>query len=417
MRHVIAYIAVCLMACLGASVSFAAEPVSLKDLLAEALSNNPDLRSMRERVRGMEAGVRAEGAFEDPWLKVEMEDLDRRHPLTTGPGNAMQTRYTVSQTFPFPGKLALKERMASKGAAAAKAGLEARALETAALVKKAWFELAFLSASSAINSELAGVFSYMAEITETRYSTGLAAQQDVIKARIEEAMLTGDAISIGAEREAALARLRYLLGRPDGPALDLSPELTDERPAFATDELVDKAIAKNPEIREMEYSAESEEASAELSRKNYYPDLMAGVAPIQRDGRFDTYDVMVQVNIPLWLGKNASRAAAAAGNAIAQRSALLAAKRRKAAEVREAAIEVEAGDKMLTLYSTGILPQSRAAFDSAFANYQAGTIDFLALLDAERVLKKTRLDYARTLLEYRKKVAVLEKTIGEDFLY
>ncbi|MDP2689987.1 MAG: hypothetical protein Q8P48_07730, partial [Deltaproteobacteria bacterium] len=94
----------------SSSSSFAGEPVSLKPLLEEARANNPEIKAFEERTRAREARAEAEGVLDDPTLKIEMEDLDKSRPLEIAPGNAMLTRYTISQMFPFPGKLSLKER-------------------------------------------------------------------------------------------------------------------------------------------------------------------------------------------------------------------------------------------------------------------------------------------------------------------
>ncbi|MBI5887065.1 MAG: TolC family protein [Deltaproteobacteria bacterium] len=400
---------------MGPVMLHAAESAGLAGLIAEAAANNPELLSMRERVRAAEAGARASGNLEDPTLKMEMMDLSSRHAASFGPGNAMETRYMLSQAIPFPGKLSLEEKMASKEAAATRGDLASKTLDIAAFVKEAYFDYAFLDASQRINNEVRELLAEMARIAESRYSTGLAPQQDVIRVHIEESMLTGEGLSIAAGMEAASARLKYILGRQQDSVLDITPELPVTRVEFSTSGLIEKAVVNNPAIRSMADSVGAAEAASELSRKAYYPDLMAGAGPVQRDGKFDTYDVMLQINIPIWFGKTSNRSEEASAAAAAMRSRLMAEQNIRALEVKQAAIDVETADRMLSLYSTGILPQALIGFESALKNYQSGKIDFLTLIETERTLKTARLDYIRTLLDYRKKVAALERAVGEDF--
>ena len=181
-----------------------------------------------------------------------------------------------------------------------------------------------------------------------------------------------------------------------------------------TDELIEAAGRANPDIKMAVLDMEAGELAADLARKNYYPDFMVGVGPVQRDGRFDSFDVMFQINIPIWWGKYDSLTQEAVSNAGALRSRLVSEKNAKSFEVKGASIQVDAADRMRTLYETSLLPQVELSLESALKNYRAGKIDFLTLLDTERELKKTRLEYLKTILEYRKMVAALERTVGED---
>lgn len=403
-------------ALISPALLFASGAGVLAELVAEAAANNPELRSMREAVTAREAGARAEGGFEDPSFKIERMGVPTDNIKSSGQGNAMQTRYTLSQAFPFPGKLALKEKAAMKGAAATRSDLAAKALDVAALVKEAYFDYAYLEASDGINAEVRLLLADMAKVAETRYSTGLSPQQDVIRVQIEEAMLTGEALTISAGKEAIAARLKYIVGRQQDALLDINDAtLAQERVTFSVDELIKKAAVNNPQITSRVSLVEAAEAAAELSRKAYYPDMMAGAGPVQTADKFDSYDVMLQINIPIWFGKYDLRSQEASADAASMRSMLMAERNLKAYEIKQAAIEVQTAEKMLDLYSTGILPQTQMSFESGLKNYQSGKVDFLTLIESERILKATRLEYLKTLLEYRKKVAALERAVGEDF--
>lgn len=386
----------------------------LPDLLKEARENNPELKAFAARIKAREARASAEGRLDDPTLKIEMEDLSREHPLNASPGNSMLTRYTVAQMFPFPGKLPLKKKIALKEARTASYEFDVKGLEVAAMVKEAYFEYSFITEAIKRTEEIRSLLSQMAGIAGTRYSTGHASQQDVIKVNFESSMIENDVITLEAERSIAGARLKSLLNRPqDTPIGDPAP-LSKEKVAFDTNELIKTALDNNPEIKMLESDAEASELGEELAKKDYYPDVMAGVAPIQRDGRFDSYDLMFQINIPIWRGKYGSRADEARSNAVFSRTRLLSGKNAKGFEVKSAAVQAEAARKTAELFETSLIPQVELSFESALRNYSSGKTDFITLLDTERELKKARMDYLKALLEYRKKVAALEKTVGAD---
>ena len=394
--------------------AMAEEKLVLTELLELARQRNPELAAMRELSTSVEAGSRAEGRLDDPTLKIELEDLSTERPLEAGPGNAMQTRYTVSQMFPFPGKLSLKERAASKEAQAARAAVAASELEVAAMVKGAYYEYAFIDESIQVTKGIKELLSDASRIAGTMYSTGQVSQQDVIKLNVEQSMLTSELITLEARREAARASIKSLVNMNQEDALTGQPELPRRRASFDLGKLMDAAKAGSPGITALKAEAEANELGAALAEKNYYPDFMVGVAPIQRDGRFESYDLMFQVNLPIWRGKYESLSSGAKARARASRSYLEAGRNKKALEVKGAAIEVEAAEKQIELFETSIVPQSELSYESALKSYRSGGAGLMALLDTGRALKKTRTEFLKAIYEYNLRLANLERASGVE---
>ncbi len=394
-----------------AVTAHAQDPASLQNLLKEARENNPEIKALREKVSSKEARAKVEGAYDDPELTVD-EMANKTPP---NPSKSMQTRYIFSQALPFPGKLSLKEKAAVKEAGAAASELRAKELEVEAMVKESYFDFAYFAEALRITEEIRGVIGNMSRIAETRYSTGLVSQQDVIKVDVEKSMLESDVITLDAEKGVAAARLKSLINRPQEYSLGEPSPLPTEKITIDTPKLIATALESNPEIRMLKYEAEAGDVNAELAGKSRYPDFMVGGGPVQNDGRFDSVGLMFRVSIPIWYGKYDNIEKQARADAISARSMLMARRNSKGFEVKWAALQVEAADKTRTLYETSLMPQVEMSFDSALKNYQSGKVDFLTLLDAERDLKRTRLDYLKSILEYRKRISALERSVGVDF--
>lgn len=392
----------------------AQETLDLNGLLARAKQNNPELTALREAALAMEAGAKAEGRLEDPTLKVEFEDLSTERPLEIGPGHSMLTRYTISQMFPFPGKLSLRERMAGKEASIARSEVKARELEIAAMVKEAYFEYAFLDESISITQGIKDLVTVATKTAETRYATGQVTQQDVIKLNVEQAMLTDELIMLEARRGVAASKIKFLVNMAQTQELGGQARLPKDRASFDVNELMHAATEATPDVVMLRAETEASELGVKLADRNYYPDFMLGVAPIQRDGDFDSYDLMFQVNIPIWRGKYADLTEQAKAKARAARSRLDSGRNRKALEVAGAAIEVEASSRQIELFETSLVPQAELSYESALRNYQAGRIDLIALLDTERDLRKTRIDHLKALSEYNMRLAALERASGVE---
>ncbi|MEK7842069.1 MAG: TolC family protein, partial [Deltaproteobacteria bacterium] len=379
--------------------ALAQEPISLKELIVEAKANNPELQAFRERVKAKEFAARVAGVLDDPTFKVEIMDIPKDSPKDRpfNLGDSMQTRYTFSQMFPFPGKLSLKQSIALKDVLISGAELKNKELEITAMVKDVYYDYVFINESIKIMHEIKDVLSYMADVAQVKYSTGQVTQQDILKIQTELTMLTNEIISLEAEMEVAEARIKSILNRSQDAVLGDPGRIKKDRIKIDTAQLMTMALQKNPAIKAMEYETQANELNVGLAKKNYYPDFMLGVAPIQRDGRFESWDLMFQVNIPLWRSKYDNQTREAQANVNVLKSRLSAEKNLKGFDVKSAVVKVEAAERITTLYETSLLPQVELSFDSAMKNYQSGKIDFLSLLDAERTLKRTKIEYLNSI--------------------
>lgn len=394
---------------------FAQEPLSLLSLQAlveEVRERNPEIRALRNRVKAKEFKAKAEGLLDDPTFKVEIEDIPIERPLNLG--DSMQTRYTLGQMLPFPGKLSLRERIAFKEALMAEAEAREKELEVIGMLKEVYYEYAFIVESIKITREIKDVLENVLRNAEVRYSLGQMSQQDVIKAQMEISILVNDILTLEAEKDVTQARLNALLNR-DTPSLLPEPEeIPRERIDMSVEELIKRAIDKNPRLRAMAYEIEAQEAMVSLAARNYYPDLMLGIGLIRREGRFDSWDLMASINIPLWLSKYNNQVREAKANRDVSASRLKAEKNLKTFEVREAVIKVERAERVRRLYETGLLPQAELYFSSTLSGYQTGKVNLLTLLDNERLIKKTKIEYLRSIVDYNKGIASLEKVMGGE---
>lgn len=386
----------------------------LRPLLEEARANNPEIRAMQERYGALLSRSRAEGALDDPVLRIEREEIPTGSPLELGSPPTV-TRYSISQMFPFPGKRPLRENIALKAAGAAKAELRAKELEVLESVKASYYDYAFLDEALRITLEIKRLLQDMSRIAESKYATGQVSQQDLLKINVELTGLNDELISLEAQKGIAASMLKALLDRPQASELPERAALPAKRAAALDLEgLTRAALSRNPEIKAIESVAEANELSARLAEKNYYPDFMVGVEPMERDGRFDNYGVMFQMNIPIWRGKYDSLSEEANAEARSAKARLRAVRNGKGFEVRSAVIRVEAAERTIALYETSLVPLVELSFESAVRNYQAGKIDFMALLDTERELKRVRVERAGAVAEYLKRLAALERVIGSD---
>ena len=75
---------------------------------------------------------------------------------------------------------------------------------------------------------------------------------------------------------------------------------------------------------------------------------------------------------------------------------------------------LEAVRQTEALVTTQTLPQSELSLRSAIASYENGKLDFTALLEAQRQIRKVRQDRLKAQAEAQMRLAEIERIVGED---
>jgi outer membrane protein TolC len=86
------------------------------------------------------------------------------------------------------------------------------------------------------------------------------------------------------------------------------------------------------------------------------------------------------------------------------------------AAVLELASQAERAEHLATLYDQGLIPQARAALESALASYAVGRIAFLDVLNDLTVLLESRIELASQQSERLRALAGLEPLVGMDLI-
>jgi outer membrane protein TolC len=387
---------------------------SLPSLLEWLDSHSPELQAMQMESQAARERVYPAGALPDPMFSLELRDIPRDEP-TLLPNEVGSTRYQVRQTFPLWGKRDLGRQAAAANAQGSVARRDAVRLELRARLKTLYSQYAAAHQARRANEELKAVLNGLEGVTRARYETGLAPQQDVIRAQAERSLLDNDLIEVESERRRAAARLNALLARPAGAALAAPPGFP-ALPAKAVDFSALRAavLEKNPRLAAAAAEIESSRHNQTLVQKNRYPDLTVGIAPIQTGSRFDLWELMFEVNIPLQQETRRSQereAAAMRQAAEARREATL---NELAGELDQALIAFDTASHHARLLRHTLLPQAELTFQSALASYQTGRVDFATLLDAQRQIRRTRLDIIKAESEQRMWLAEIERIAGVD---
>jgi outer membrane protein TolC len=396
----------------------------LRVLAADVLEHNPALAAAQAKARAAALRAPQVKALPDPTLGVVA--FAETPETRVGP---QEWTLTLSQTFPWGGKLSLKHQASLLQAASLEARVEAKRLELITEVRRLSYELAFLDQREEVTRDLRGHLLQHEEIARVRYSTGVGLGQGVVKLQAEITRVEEQLLDIEAGRSALEARVNSLRDRPTSSPLPtlVLPEVAAVR--IEPDELIERALAFRPELAAAEAEIARATALAELAGKDRRPDFKvglsytgvgrredpAGIAMPPEDNGKDIFAVQGGITLPV------HRKKLRAGVEEAEELVLAAQQSRRATAT---AIEGSLGDLMarlplkwrqLRLLEDLLILQAEEAVESAEAGYVAGTLNALDLLDAEHVLFESRIAVARAHADYLIALARLEGAVGEPF--
>ncbi|GAB5452530.1 MAG: TolC family protein [Halioglobus sp.] len=389
-----------------------------------ALSENPGIAQMRERYEALREVVPQQGSLPDPVVSLgamnfPWDEFDRnQEPMT-------QLQVGVSQAFPFPGKLDIREDIALFEAMAASHSLAEMRLNLSKNVSLAWWELYFLDRSLDTVEKNLTLLRQFVDIATTKYEVGKGLQQDVLLAQLELSKALDNEIRTKAMRDRGRIKLNLLLGRAPDIAIELPGQLpAAEQPIDNQAVLYDRAQQARPALAQQEAVIDASGQRLELARKNYYPDFKLGVTYGNRDedqlgrSRQDFLSVMLSVNVPLYAGAKQGRVVQQRTRELARsRYALTDTKNLVRSSIAEALTDYKRASAQVVLFDEGIIPQARQTVESMTAGYQVDKVDFLNLVRSQVSLFNYELQYWKSYTEVNQALARLQAAVGEESIY
>jgi cobalt-zinc-cadmium efflux system outer membrane protein len=390
---------------------------TLDGLLAYAREHNPDLRVRREEAAAAGERVDSAAALPDPQLQVELLDFTNATSPQTSPsllpGEVGTTRYRVIQPLPFWGKRGLRGDVAAAEAGQSRAAQRQTEADIDAAIRSAHARHYQAAARARVLNETLTLLDALQNIALTRYGVGLVPQQDVLQAQSEITSIKVDRVDNERARRSAAARLNVLLPRAATAPLAEPQQLPPLPETLSAEQLSARLVDASPELAGERRSLEAAEASRTLTYRDRYPDF--GVELTANRGRdgINTWDVMLELNIPLQQTARRSREREAEHRADAARARIEATRARLDGRLGETFSAFSASRETARLLRDTLLPQAEATLKSAMAAYGNGRVGFSTLIDAERQILRAKLSLIDAEVEADTRFAELGQLVGE----
>lgn len=390
------------------------EELLLDELVAAVKVRNPSLQAAAAAWNAAANKYPQAVALDDPMFQSMYAPRSY-----SGDSNVQASHYFgVAQKLPWPGKRELRGNQANWEATAASFDAGEAQLRITEAARIAFFDYFLNQRERELNAASREALSRFRDVARAKYEANQVTQQDVLQADVELAQFEQRQIELHQEQIVAIARINTLLHRrPDHP-LPAPPRvlaISDNLPPVES--LREWAVERRPELQALAARVQAEQSAAALACKEFYPDF-------EIMGRYDRFwidreqqpQLGLNMNIPL----NQSKRHAAVQEAL-WRVHKMQAEYDQAAdsirgEVQSAYARVQGSRRKIEVFESKILPAANDNLRAAQSGYEAGTVDFLRLIEAQRQILDLRERYQTALADYHRRAAELERAVGQDLL-
>lgn len=387
----------------------------LAGLLDYAREHNPELAASRHEADAAQQRTDSADVLPDPVLRTEVMDITNQG---AGQNQGLMTtqRYQLSQSLPWFGKRGLQHDLAAAQTSQANGQVVATWYDLTSRLKTAYAMNYYLAASENLTQQTLDLLDRLEQIARERYANGSGAQQDVVRIQVETSTLLNALIELQNEHHHAHVQLNALLSRPASAMLSdpLRPRPLPSASQLDEETLQRRLREHNPQLQIADAQIQSAGKSLDLAYANRYPGFTLGIARTQFNNSMNTWDAMVEFNIPLQQSARRSQEHEAEAMLSAASARKQAALNQEEASLSENLSALESARRTETLIATRLLPQSELTYQSALAGYETGKVDFATLIDAQRQILQARQQQLKAQLDAQSRLADIENLLGEE---
>lgn len=403
------------LAALSAAAQMPDARVSLRELAAEAVKNNPEILAAQKKYEAARQRPTQQSSLPDPMVSLGYSSVGNPLP-GAGLGREPQANagVMVSQEVPFPGKLKLKGEMASKEAQAEFQQYQAVQLGVVSRLKQAYYRLQYSYEALDLLAHHRELFEALLQMAVDRYSAGVAAQADVFRAQTQISILETRLVRLERERRSREAEIDAILNRAVGTPVGRPEESKPKESTATLEELLASARRNSPTLVRGQKMIERSELAVNLAKKDYDPDFTLNAGYYSMGAMGSMYELRADVKVPLYFWRKQSAGVAEQTVGLSQaRHDYEAVDQSLRFQIQDAFLSAQASAKLMKIYAQTVAPQASLELESSLLAYGAGRVDFLSVISDYIMSFDYAMNYYDESLNYLLALARLEEMTGQ----
>lgn len=392
------------------SIAKAQEALTPEEVVKTVYQENPEIGVSKAQAQAEQDLISSQYSLSSPMIGFMRETDMNFMQMEDGP---MKT-WSVSQEFLFPTKYFSRGRIQKAKASRTMHSYMFKALEVRAQALTSYFRYYSAKKILGLLEAQRETLREIARIAEAKRAAGTVPQQDEMKAHVELTKIENQILLQAQEEAEARFTLNATLNRPVEtvvklPGTDFTAKEIKLEESFKTAD-----ISTSHQLRGFNSTVTEAGLQKSLAKMGYLPDFRLSYQQVfggnhPSSGRA----IGIEMSIPLWfITKENSEISAAVSQELAAQRELESQRRTTEATLATLKSKVKTLSKLLEIYETALIPQATSSLNSSRSAYSTGRVGFQELLDAERTLYATRIEYYESFSRLVEAVTGLEREAG-----
>src|SRR5438128_6766653 len=389
--------------------------ISLREVTKVVLANNPAIKQAENRWRAAVQRVRQANAWDDP--RIAGDSRIRRF-VDVPPNAFMDQSLTVEQLIPITGKNLLRGRAAAAEALSIFEEVRRAELDVIAKARASFFRLANAYDQLEINDKNLTSLKQIADISRSRYETGLESAANVLVAETDYSKLLEARRDLERNLSDAQSQLNTLMNRDAFAPLGAPVAATVNHAHLSVTRLHAITLAQRPEVQMARAKIDGEKSKLQLAHRAWIPDpalMVKGQRYNDAAEAVSELDAGLSFTVP-WVNpsKYSAGVREARANLAAAEQGLEREQKEAVRLLRDQLAKIETFHHHVELFRDKLVPQARQAFEATQLSYESGKATFLDWITSQRNLRDIEAMGREHLAHYQMAVAELEAVIGAD---
>jgi outer membrane protein TolC len=403
---------------------------SVDSLVAEAINNNPHLKSLEYKIRSAEFKSESVNTLPPPTLAVEFNQV----PVSSYNlwDNAISNSLSLSQMFMLGGKLGAMSDVEKKNALISGNDYQSYKVNLSAQVKMEYYSLWLIDRKIEVQNDNTKLLNDLIKSLNVLYQVNRISQADLLTLKSEIASNETQLVILQNQREAEIYKLNKLLGRDlDSKNIYVEKEIHLDFVNTSMDELQAKLEGVNPSLKKMDNMLAMNLAMKNANDKELVPDLMVqGMIMRMPQGMILTaktdfsmivpqteymYSLMASITLPFapW---SVNKFRARDEEILSDIKGIELEKRDMHREMisglKNDLVKYKTASDLIKLDSSNVIPLYKQALEAQMSAYQNNRTNINSVIDISRMLLMQEMNYYMAQADHQMSLAEIEMMLG-----
>lgn len=410
--------------------AFSIKAQSVDSLVAEAVKNNPQLKSLQYKITASERRTESINTLPAPNLSVEFSQVPTNSFDILNQSNS--NNIALSQMFPLGGKLNAMAEVERKNTLVEGNNYEIYKINLTAAVKMSYYTLWLIDRKIEVQKKNITLINDVIKSVESSYYTNKINQADVLTLQSEIASNETQLLILEKQKEAEIYKLNKLLGRNlDSKEVHAVTDFSADQLSSSQSKLEELLGSYNPSLKKMGNMIEMNKAMIDANNRELIPDLMVqgmfmrmpqGMILTSKsdlsmlDPKTETmYSLMFSINLPFapWsINKYKAKEEELYAGISSFEFEKTDMQREMTSQLKAALVKYNTAVDLTKLYNEKVIPLYSKAAESQVSAYQNNRTGVTTVIDSYRMLLMQQMNYYMSKADTQMSLAEIEMMVG-----